>query len=146
MDIDKLSTPEKIISASAIVLLIASFMPWFSVEAAGIKFGDVNGWDLDFLVGPLPILLGLVMLAHVLLSTFAEDVSLGNLPWPKVHMVAGIVAAALLLLKLIIGEDGFGEIDVNRSYGLFLATLAGIGLAAGGFLYHQERDGTATAS
>lgn len=145
MDINKLSTPEKIESASAIVLFVASFLPWFSVEVAGIKFGDVNGWDLDFLVGPLPVLLGLVMLAHVMISNFAQDVSLGNLPWPKIHLVAGIAAGALLLLKLVVGEDGFGGIDVNRSYGLFLATLAGIGLAAGGFLYNNERDGSATA-
>lgn len=147
MDINKLSTPEKIISVSAIVLLVASFLPWFEVSFAGIGSGVTgNGWDVGFLWGGIPTLLGLVMLAHVLLSKFGSNVSLPDLPWPKIHMGAGIAAAVLVILKLIIGEDdgGFDGVEVNRQFGLFLATLAAIGLAAGGFLYNKEKTGTAT--
>ena len=144
MDINKLSTSEKIISVSAIVLLVASFLPWFKVETIA---SDVtwSGWDTGFLWGGIPTLLGLVMLAHVAISNFAENVSLPDLPWPKVHLGAGIAAAALVVLKLLIGASVFG-FDLDRAFGLFLATLAAIGLAVGGFLYNKEHTGTGTAT
>jgi hypothetical protein len=147
VDINKLSMPEKIISASAIVLFIASFLPWFEVSVAGFGGATGNGWDVGLLWGGIPTLLGLVMLAHVVISNFASNVSIPDAPWPKIHMIAGIVAAALVVLKLIIGEDdgGFDGVEVNRQFGLFLATLAALGLAAGGFLYNKEKSGTATA-
>jgi hypothetical protein len=139
VDINKLSTPEKVIAASGILLLIASFLPWFTVDFLGSSI-SANGWDLDFLVGPLPILIGIVMAAHVIVSNFASNVNLGDLPWGKIHMIAGIIAGALLVLKLIIGEEAAG-ITIDRSIGMFLAGIAGIGLGVGGFLYNKEKAG-----
>ena len=151
MDINKLSMPEKIISASAIVLLIASFLPWFEASFAGYS-ETINGWsgDVGFFTGILPVLLGLVMLAHVVLSNFVENVKLPEAPWPLIHMVAGIAAGVLVVLRLLMGvDDGGAEllgISVDRAYGLFLATLAAIGLGVGGFLYNREHSGTGTAT
>ncbi len=48
-------------------------------------------------------------------------------------MIVGIAVAALVLLKLIIGED-----FADRSIGIFLSLLAALGLAAGGFLRSKE--------
>jgi len=144
VDINKLTMPEKVISASAIVLFIASFLPWFEISIFGISASG-NGWDVGFLWGGIPTILGLVMLAHVLISKFAENVTLPELPWPMIHMVAGIVAGALVVLKLLIGESEAG-IDFDRAYGLFLAAIAGIGLAVGGFLYNKEHQGSGTAT
>jgi hypothetical protein len=149
VDINKLSMPEKIISASAIVLFIASFLPWFEVSLAGFGgAGTGSGWDVGFLWGGIPTILGLVMLAHVMISNFASNVSLPDLPWPRIHMIAGIAAAVLVVLKLIIGEDdgGFDGVEVTRKFGLFLAAIAAIGLGAGGFLYNKEKAGTGTAT
>ena len=141
MDLTKLSTSEKVIGASGIVLLLASFLPWFSVDLGQFGEASGNGWDMGFLFGPLPVLLGLVMVAHVAISNFMPDLELPELPWPMVHMVAGILAAVLVVLKLLIGEDDgtpVVDIDVDRAFGLFLATLAAIGLGVGGFLYRKE--------
>jgi hypothetical protein len=143
VDLNKLTRAEQIICGSAIVLLIASLMPWYS------KFGGSrNGWDY-FFWGIIPVLLGLVMLAHIAVTNFAENVTVPDLPWPMIHMVAGIVAAILVVLKVIIGDDvsGLGvSIDLDRSFGIFLAALAAIGLAVGGFLYNQDHAGaTGTA-
>lgn len=137
MDINKLSLPEKIISASAIVLFIASFLPWFKLGPY-----SANGWDTGFLWGGIPTLLGLVMLAQIGISNFAENVKLPELPWPKVHLGAGIVAALLVVLKLLVGASGstgFATIDFDRGFGLILAALAAIGLAVGGFLNFKEQ-------
>jgi hypothetical protein len=134
VDINKLSNPEKIIGASAIVLLIASFLPWFKVSFPGGSVSG-NGWDVGFLWGRLPVLIALVMLAHIVISNFFETVKLPDLPWPMVHLVGGILVAALVVLKMISGEHG-----IDRAFGLFLAVIAAIGVGAGGFLYWQEKN------
>lgn len=141
MDLNKLSIGERVIGVSAILLFLATFLTWFSIEVDGRTFGELTGWDVDFFWGTLPTILGLVMLAHVALSSFAPNVDLPDLPWPRVHLVAGCLAGALLLLKLAVGEADVLGIRWQRGLGLFVAALAGIGLAAGGVLYHRERAG-----
>lgn len=127
-----------IIGGSGIVLFIASFLTWFKAEVSGFgEFGSAsaNGWDVGFL-GWFPVLIGLLMVALVAVRAFAPQVKLPDLPlpWGQVEFIAGCVAAVLLVLKLIIGEDdGGGLVDISRSIGLFLAVLAGIGLAVGGY-------------
>ena len=144
MDLNKLSTGEKIIGVSGIVLLIASFLPWFSIDLDEFGEASGNGWDMDFFFGPLPVLLGIVMVAHVAISNFAPDLKLPDLPWPMIHLVAGILAAVLVVLKLLIGEDGAFGFEPERAFGLFLAALAAIGLGVGGFLYNKERSSGAS--
>jgi hypothetical protein len=36
-------------------------------------------------------------------------------------------------------------VDLDRAFGMVIAALCGIGLAAGGFLYRREAEGSATA-
>ena len=43
----------------------------------------------------------------------------------------------MVVLKLLIGEDDGGTGLVSRSYGLFVATIAAIAMAAGGYLEFQ---------
>jgi hypothetical protein len=60
-------------------------------------------------------------------------------------MIGGIAAAALVIIKLLIGIDTGGAaalgVSVNRGIGIFLAALAGLGLAYGGFMYSKEHVG-----
>jgi hypothetical protein len=144
VDLNKLTTPEKIISASAIVLFIASFLPWFKISFLGSDITG-NGWDVGFFWGGIPTILGLVMLAHIVLTKLANNVTVPELPWPRIHLIAGVVAGAIVVLKLLMGHSEIG-VDFDRAFGLFLAALAGIGLAAGGFLYYKETNGAATTT
>jgi hypothetical protein len=136
VDLNKLTQSEKVIAGSAIALLLFSFFPWYG------KLGyDRNGWDY-FLFGVIPVLLAVVMVAQIGLSRFT-DTKLPDppLPWGQIHLIIGCIAAALVLLKLIIGDDvsGLGvSIDLDRKFGIVLAFLAGLGLAAGGFLKSKE--------
>jgi hypothetical protein len=140
VDLNKLTTSDKIIAGSGILLFIAYFLPWFKVDFGA--FGGsatASGSDVDFLWSTLPMLIGLVM-AAVIIASKLFDVKLPDLPlpWGQVHLGLGAIAALLVVLKLIIGEDPTELID--RAYGLFIAAIAAIGLAAGGFLKFQEGD------
>lgn len=144
MDLNKLSTSDKVIAGSGILLFIAYFLPWFTADA-GIVSVDATGGDVGFLWATLPMLLGLVM-AGVVIASKLFDVKLPELPvpWGQAMLGAGALAAVLVVLKLIIGEDADGAealgIDISRGIGIFLATIAALGLAAGGFLKLQEGD------
>jgi hypothetical protein len=144
VDLNKLTTSDKIIVGSGLLLFIAYFLPWFKVDFEG--FGGVGGGsvsasgsDVDFLWSTLPMLIGLVM-AGVIVASKLFDVKLPDLPvtWGQAMLGLGALAALLVLLKLLMGEDP-SEI-VERSYGLFIAALAAIGLAVGGFLKYQAGD------
>ena len=149
MDLNKLNTADKVIAASGIVLFIAYFLPWFKADA-GIVTVTASGGDVGFLWATLPMLLGLIA-AGVVIATKLFDVKLPELPVPlgQAFLGIGALAAVLVVLKLIIGEDANGAgafgIEIKRAFGIFLAALAAIGLAAGGFLKFQESDSAGTS-
>jgi hypothetical protein len=151
--VDKLSTGDKVILGGGIAYLIFMFLPWYGFDY-DTGFGDVSysnsGWDY-FLGGILPLLLILVMEVHVLVSAFSPDTKLPDLPlpWGQVHLIAGGAVAVIVLLRLLIGSDEIAGIDtgadLDRQIGLFLALLAAIAVAAGGFLKSKEPEGAAPA-
>lgn len=137
MDLSKLSTSDRVIAASGIVLFISSFLPWFKVDTIIGNF-DANGWDVGFLWAGLPALLGLLA-AGIVLAT-----RLGSVEMPRTQvstgqamLIAGAISAFFVVLKLLIGEDA----PWDRAWGLFLATIAALGLLAGGYLAFQEEKG-----
>lgn len=138
MDLSKLSTSDKVIAGSGIVLFLSSFFTWFELSIAGIGTGTRNGWDVGFLWGPLPALLGLLA-AGIVIATKMGNVELPELPvsYGKAMLIVGAVAAALVVLKLLMGDD-VGGFDLDRAWGLYVATLAALGLLAGGYLAFQE--------
>jgi hypothetical protein len=153
----KLGVPEIVGIASVAVFFIATFLPWFTVSISGdssgiltdTDFPSANGWDAGFFWSGLPFLLGLALLALMLIPVLAPDVTLPDLP-PFLPLVLGGVAAALVLLKVLIGADvegagaagAFGvNIDVSRSFGIFVALLATLGMTAAGFLKFQQAPG-----
>jgi hypothetical protein len=144
MDFSKLRTSDWVVGGSGVALLIFSFFPWYGVE--GLGGGSRSGWDY-FLFGTIPVLIGIAMVAIVLIRAMSPDTKLPELPigWGQVLFIAGCVAAALVVLKLLIGDDVLG-FDLDRKIGIFLSALAAIGLAVGGFLQWQEEKGGATTT
>ena len=132
MDLNKLTTSDKIIAGSGILLFIAYFLPWFKVDF-GFGTATASGGDLGFLWATFPMLLGLIA-AGTVIATKLFDVKLPDLPipWGQAYLILGALAAVCVVLKLIIGEDPTDIVD--RSYGIFIATSAALGLAGGGFL------------
>ena len=136
MDLNRLSTGDKVIAGSGIALLIFSFFPWFGIDVGIVSYSE-NGWSTVFSL--LAIIIGLAMVAIAVLPAFGVDLPELGMPWSQILFIAGIVAAVLLLLQLLIGNST-GGVDLDRKIGVFLGLLAGIGLAAGGFLRKQEGD------
>jgi hypothetical protein len=140
MDLNKLSTADKVIGVSAIVFLIAFFLPWWGLDT---EFGSGSNSGADyFLTGWIPLLLviGIVVVVALqrLSTTRLPDLPL---PWSQVVMIAGIVVGALVVLRLIVpsSESALGvEIDLDRMWGMFVATLAAIGVAVGTVLRSRE--------
>jgi hypothetical protein len=151
VDLNKLNTGDKVIVGSGILLFIAYFLTWFTAEFEGDGFFDVSadatGSDVGFLWSTFPMLIGL-LLAGLVIASKLFDVKLPELPipWGQAFLGAGALAALLVILKLIIGEDdeGIPGVEINRGIGIFLATIAAIGLAVGGYLKMQAAEDTTT--
>jgi hypothetical protein len=138
VDLNKLSTADKVIGASAILFLLALFMPWY-----GLAGGSNNGWDY-FLTGILPLLIAAAMVAVIAIQRFTTtELPRPPIPWSQIHLIAGAVIVVLLLLRVLITSDVevLGEsFDLDRKYGLWIALIAAIGLGVGGYLKNQESE------
>jgi hypothetical protein len=143
VDLSKLTTSDKLILGGGLAYLIFMFFPWYGVDVFGESYSS-SGWDY-FLGGILPLILIAVMCSHVLASAFSDtELPEPPVPWAQVHLGTGIVAAALVVLRLIIPSDDYGNIDtgvnLDRKFGLILAVIAAIVVAVGGVKKSQEGD------
>ena len=147
----KLTTSDKVIAGAAIVFLLAMFLPWYGIDNDFGQSLSNSGWDY-FLGGIIPLLLLLVMTAQILITKLSPDTKLPDppVPWSQVHLIAGAAAAIIVVLRLLIASDNVGSIDVgidlDRKIGLFVAVIAAVAAAAGGFLKFQEGDNAAPPS
>jgi hypothetical protein len=139
MDLNRLTRTEQLICGSAILLFVASLMPWFRVTFLGASVVR-TGWQTGVLWCGLPVLLGLAMLAHLVITRFEVRVQVPDLPWARVHLVCGVLAGALVVLKLLVGHQE-SSVEFHRALGMLLAAMAGIGLALGGWRYFSEHGG-----
>ena len=141
MDLKKLTTADRVVAGAAIVFLIAFFLPWegktVSVQGIASVSKSWNGTEY-FLTGWIPLLLAIAMVVQIGLARFS-DTQMPKLPvtWGQAHLIAGATAAVLVVLRLIFTANVSG-IDLDRKFGLFLATLAAIALGVGGYLKSQE--------
>ncbi len=133
MDLSKLTKADKIIFGSGLVFLISMFLDWFSFSLLGQSVG-VNGFDVPFQWGWLPLLIIVGMCTWVGLRTFSTT----SLPpqIPQLYLAGAIAAPALVILKLLIGES-----PLSRSFGLFVAVLAAAAFGFGAFLKFTEQGG-----
>ena len=134
MDFSKLTKGDQILGGAGIVFLISTFLSWFSISFAGFSV-SASGWDVGFIWARLPFFLVLGLLVWVGLRHFSSV----KLPpdIPALYLAGGACAFLLPLLKLLVGEDG----PISRGFGLYLAVLAGAGVAFGGFLKFTEGGG-----
>jgi hypothetical protein len=146
MDLDRLSTGEKVAAGSGILLFIFMFFDWFSVSVSGGgglsgSVGGGSAWDaLEF----IPIVLVVAILAALAVAALRLSDSAYEPPVSGNVVVAVLGAlSVLLILYRIVDTPGGGSfggfsVDVSPAFGIFISLIAAGGIAYGGYRAMQE--------
>jgi|SRR5262245_27638660 len=146
MDTSKLDRSEILGMVAAIVLVVAVFLEWFSLStdpsvvvrsqtdasdwACGVGNTSCSAWDT------FPILRWLLLAAAAAPFILAWIVIRGHaLSWPRgeVTAIVGLTAFVLIAFNGIVSKPQNG-LEIDLSFGYWLALLASIGIfVSGGF-------------
>lgn len=149
MDLDRMSTGEKIADASAVLLFIFMFFEWFSIDVSGGEglfsiSGGANAWEsfdlIDIILLVAVVAAVAVAVVRLTDALFEPSISLNAI----VAVLGGV--AVLLILYRIIDPPNFGAdvpgVDISPSIGAFLGLIAAAGIAYGGYRAMQEEGTT----
>lgn len=151
MDINRLTTGDKVIGISGILLFIFSFFKWLGVKVTGhgaassLVSASASKSAWGFTLTLIAVLLGMAMVVVVVIKAMGTDLpELGGVTWNQVMLGVAVLVFLLILIKLIAGPADvttgtFGGVDVSktRKIGIFLGLLSSIGLVAGAYLNAQ---------
>lgn len=155
VDMNKLSQGEKIFGASALLLVVLSFIKfWAKVEVGG-DLGDLGGvggtvrgnaWDVLPGYGKIGLFLAILGIVFVLIR------AAGSVQMPVqaglVYLILGGITALVMVLAAIVGPDDAGAglfgVEVSRGPLLFVGAILGLAMAYGGWTEYQAGGGTAT--
>ena len=149
MDLDRLSTGEKIVAGSGILIFILSFIPpWAKVSFLG-ESTSFNAWDgYGFLI-KLGILLALVAAILAIVKAFGTNLSLPMSAGTS-YLVLAAINAVCLLLGVIIGPAGDdvipSGIDVSRGLFLFVAFALALVQTYGAWMHRGTEPAGATTT
>ena len=135
MDLSKLSRGDRIVViAGGLLVIDLLFLPWISVTVPFI--GTVVSYTgisaPNAFLGFLAALVTAAMVAQIIVSRFTSaKIPDLPVPWPRAHMLGGLVVLGFLVLKLILHANLLG-------YGAYLGILFAAGLAFGGYTVNQE--------
>jgi hypothetical protein len=139
LDFSRLTPGELLGMASALVLFLSLWLPWFTTSEdnpnsvlAGQRDGDgANAWQV---FGTLDVLLVLACTAPFILSWILARGH--KLTWKpgEVTMIVGITSFMLILCNgIILGRPG-DTVDIGLGIGYFVALIASAGLLVAGYL------------
>ena len=138
----KLAPANIVILAAGVVMLVATFMPFYKSEANGASVGEANAWDQGlFLIATLAALLGVVMALQIGLEAFG-NITMPNrmlgLTWDQFHIVLAFQALLLMLAFLLrkrLDEVIVGtHVQVVLGTGYWLMLAGSIALVVGALM------------
>lgn len=150
MDVNRFSQGQLIAAASAVLLLIFMFLPWFEipgVEATlpeglpeeidlsgtpGIESESLNAWEGENPLDIFLLLTAIVALAGVLLASSGGG-GASPVPLAMATFLLGAVGTLMVLYQVFDVPN-----DLDRKIGLFLGLIAIAGIAVGGYLSMQD--------
>jgi hypothetical protein len=136
MDINKLTTGEKIAGISAVVLFISMWFAWFGFDnpaaALGIGGGSItfNAWEsFDF----IDLILFLTVVVTVGSVVAKASDALIDFPFNPVVAILGGLCVLLVLYRIIDPPGGS-----DREWGVFLGLILSALVAYGGYRAMEE--------
>lgn len=144
MNLDRLSTGEKLLGASGLLLFLSSFLGyWIKAEGGGVTVRG-NAWDGYGFFLKLALILALA--AAVLVVARAANANL-TLPWSNVYRGIAGATLALVGITLLVGPaelEGFA-VEISRGILLFVGTLLAVLMVAGAWMHSEEPAATTAA-
>jgi hypothetical protein len=154
LDTSRLRFGDLIAGGSALALFIFMLFPWYkaSVKAFGASQSESdNAWAALGIGKLLLLLLLLAVIGAVVVRALGAEAQ-SPVPLSTVIMGAGALATLYILWRIVdlpgdwgnaqdfesIGGAGV-DVSVGRTFGIYLAFLAAVGMVAGGFLSARER-------
>jgi hypothetical protein len=140
MGLTKLSQGERIVLVAGVLLILdLLLLPWHSVDLGDLDIAfDTTRTAVQEpypAYGIAAVVLAAVMVVQVVLSRLLSlRLPAPGLPWAQVHLVAGVFAAVVLVVKL------FRETEL-LGFGAYSGVLAGILVAYGGWSISREAEG-----
>ncbi len=133
MDNVKLSPANIVILAAGAVMLVGSFLNFYTYSAGPFSVSE-SAWHSGlFGIATVAVLCGIAMAAQVAISAFATGMHIADtvlgLTWDQVHLALGFQAAILMLAFLIRDKGG-----LNFGIGFWFMLLSGIALLVGAIM------------
>ena len=133
----KLSPANIVILAAGVVMLVGSFLDFYSFSRFGFSYSasawsGANGFGV-FGIATVVVLCGIVMAAQVGVAGFASGVTLPDallgLTWDQVHLALGFQATIMMIAFLIRSKGG-----LSFGIGFWLMLLSAIALLVGAIM------------
>jgi hypothetical protein len=141
----KLGVGQIIAGISGLLLFVFMFLPWYGIDSVagfGVSGADASAWEAFSFIDILLFLVAVVVVGLVLVQLAEANPELPRPP-AQIVMIAGVVALALILFRLIFapgvdtGDLGI-DVDVDRKIGLLLGLFAAAGITYGGWRAMNE--------
>jgi hypothetical protein len=138
----RLSPPNTVILAAGGVMLIGSFLDFYSYSSSAGS-ASFNAWSGGrgfgiFGIVTVAVLCGIVMAAEVAITAFANGVNVPDqvlgLSWDQIHLALGFQAALMMLAFLARSKGPLAFGTLSFGIGFWLMLLAGIALLAGAIM------------
>ena len=117
-----------------LVLVLSSFMSWYSFDADLGFTASITGWHTGAL-GKLVFVLGLAVLGFLALRASGVELP-PSVPGGMVVAALGFTATIIVLIRVISIPDDFAP--AGRSIGIWISLLAALLLIAAGLLRSAE--------
>ncbi len=125
------SSGERIAWIAGLVLMLSSFMSWYSGTSLEGPTLAVIGWHTGT-IGKLVFFIGLLLVALALLRQAGIELP-PTVPESLVTIALGALATTLVLIRLVSIPDTFAGTS-GRAIGLWIALLSGLAVIVGGLL------------